>query len=216
MPKRQDSNRQPQSIQLGWTLILTSIFLILFSVFSSPEPIPQSQPYSKFINLVEADHVERVIISSNRIEYFLKSAVVESESEQVFRTVPVNQDTELPKILRQHQVEFSATPTNNGDGLWGFIKLLFFLFIIINLGSFLFNRGQDGGLGASPFSIGKSNARIYAEGSMDVTFDDVAGVDEAKTELYEIVDFLQHGANICPLGSQNTQRSFVSWTSRYR
>ena len=201
MPKRQDRDRKPQSSQLGWTLIVTSTFLILFSLFLSPAQIPQSQPYSKFINLVESNRVERVVISSNRIEYFLKSeALGEDQSEQVFTTVPVTQDTELPKILRQHQVEFSATPANSNDGFWGFVKLLFFFFLIVNLGSLFFNRSQEGG--ASPFTIGRSNARIYSEGSMDVTFDDVAGVDEAKTELYEIVDFLQHGAKYIRLGAK--------------
>ena len=202
MSKRQDRTRKPQSSQLGWTLIVTSIFLIIFSLFLSPAQLPQSQPYSKFINLVEADRVERVIIGSNRIEYFLKSELVTDKPEQVFTTVPVTQDTELPKILRQHQVEFSATPISSNDGFWSFIRLLFFLFLFINLGSLFFNRGQDGGVGASPFTIGKSTARIYSEGSMDVTFDDVAGIDEAKTELYEIVDFLQHGAKYIRLGAK--------------
>ena len=202
MPKRQERNRKPQSSQLGWTLIVASTFLIVFSLLLPPAQITQSQPYSKFIDLVEANRVERVVIGSNRIEYFLKSDLAEDQAEQVFITVPVTQDTELPKILRQHQVEFSATPVNTGDGFWGFIKLLFFLFLIVNLGSFLFSRSQDGGTGVSPFTIGKSNARIYSEGSMDVTFDDVAGIDEAKTELYEIIDFLQHGAKYIRLGAK--------------
>ncbi len=200
MPKRPDRNRQPQSSQLGWTLIWMSTLLILFSLFLTPAQVPQSQPYSKFIDLVESDRVERVIISPNRIEYFLKSETVAEESEQVFTTVPVTQDTELPKILRKHQVEFSAIPASDGDGFWGFVKLLFFLFLIINLGGLLFSRGQEGG--PSPFAIGRSKARIYSEGSVDVTFDDVAGVDEAKTEVREIVDFLQHGAKYMRLGAK--------------
>ena len=200
MPKRQNLTEKPQSSSLGWALIFTSIILILFSLFLPQTQIPQSQPYSKFIDAVEANRVERVIISSNRIEYFLKSEALGNKLEQVFITVPVTQDTELPKILRQHQVEFSAIPSNNGDGFWGFLKLLFFFFLIVNLGSLLFNRGQEGG--ASPFAIGKSKARIYSEGSMDITFDDVAGVDEAKTELYEIVDFLKHGAKYICLGAK--------------
>ncbi|ELS00765.1 ATP-dependent metalloprotease FtsH [Xenococcus sp. PCC 7305] len=202
MVKRQDRNRKQESSLLGWYLIMTSIFLILLSLFWTPIQVPKSQPYSKFIDLVEADRVERVLISSNKIEYWLKSKLVDTESDQVFTTVPIVQDTELPKILRQHQVEFSAIPENNNGGFWSFIGLLFFLFIIITLGGFFFGRGQNGGMGASPFAIGKSNARIYSEGSMDVTFDDVAGVDEAKTELYEIVDFLKHGAKYIRLGAK--------------
>ncbi len=202
MVKRPDRNREPQSSQLGWTLILTSAFLVLLSILLTPAQIPQSQPYSKFIDLVEADRVEKVIISSNRIEYFLKSELAGDKSEQIFTTVPVAQDTELTKMLRQHQVEFSATPIDTSNGFWGFIRLLFFIFLIINIGSLFFRSGPEGGKGISPFTIGRSNARIYSEGSMDITFDDVAGVDEAKTELYEIVDFLKHGAKYIHLGAK--------------
>ncbi|MDJ0532188.1 MAG: ATP-dependent zinc metalloprotease FtsH [Xenococcaceae cyanobacterium MO_207.B15] len=202
MPKRQNPTRKSESNQLESILIVTLVFLILLSLFLPPAKVPQSQPYSKFIDLVESDKVERVIIGSNQIQYSLKSKVFEDESEQIFTTVPVTQDTELPKILRKHQVEFSANPATNGDGFWGFIKILFFLFLIVNLASLFFSRNQGGDNIVSPFSIGRSNARIYSEGSVDVTFDDVAGVDEAKTELYEIVDFLQHGAKYIRLGAK--------------
>ena len=198
MSKRPDRTQKPQSSQLGWVLIFTSTLLILFSLLLPQSP--SHQPYSEFIDLVESDRIERVVIGSNVIEYFLKSEAVGDKSEQVFTTIPVTQDTELPKILRQHQVKFSATPASSGNGFWGFVQFLFFLFLIINLGGFLFNRGQDGG--ASPFAIGRSKARIYSEGSVDVTFDDVAGVDEAKTELHEIVDFLQHGSKYIRLGAK--------------
>ena len=200
MSKRRERNRPEQSDQLGWTLMVTATLVIIVSLWLTPAKVPQSQPYSKFIDLVETDQVEKVIISSNQIEYFLKSELVEQESEQSFTTVPVPQDAELTKLLREHQVEFSAIPETSGDGFWNFIKLLFFLFLIVNIGSlFLSSRPERG---TNPFTIGRSTARIYSEGSMDVTFDDVAGVDEAKAELYEIVDFLQHGAKYIRLGAK--------------
>ncbi len=202
MPKRQKPTKTPQSNPIGWSIIVTAICLILFSLFLPTTPANQPQPYSEFINLVESDRVERVVIGSSHIEYVLKSQFNNNELDQVFTTVIVNQDTELPKLLRQHQVEFSATPVNTGDGVWGLIKFLFFFFLIINLGSLLFNRGQQGNVGSSPFGIGRSNARIYSEGTMDVTFDDVAGIDEAKAELYEIVDFLQHQVKYSLLGAK--------------
>lgn len=201
LKRHSTDNKKPKSDPLGWTLIVTSIFLILFSLLVPQAQPPQSQPYSTFINLVESDRVEKVVISSNQIKYVLKSEALGDKSEQVFTTVPIAQDTELTKILRQHQVEFSATPSDSGNGVWGFLKLLFFIFLIINLGGLLFSRGQEG-RPTSPFTIGRSNARIYSEGTMDVTFDDVAGVDEAKTELLEIVDFLQHGAKYIRLGAK--------------
>ena len=200
MPKRQNPTKTPQSNPMGWSLIVTAICLILFSLFLPVNSPNKSQPYSQFIDLVENDRVERVTIGSSHIEYILKSESVGNESKQVFTTVIVAQDTELPQLLRQHQVEFSAIPATSSDGFWGFIKFLFFFFLIINLSALLFNRSQEGG--KSPFAIGRSNARIYSEGTMDITFDDVAGVDEAKAELYEIVDFLQHGAKYILLGAK--------------
>ncbi|MGL4882370.1 MAG: ATP-dependent metallopeptidase FtsH/Yme1/Tma family protein, partial [Waterburya sp.] len=204
MSKRQNPTKTPSSNQWGWSLIVTSICFIILSLFLPIAPPHKSQPYSKFINLVESDRVEKVIISSNSLEYTLKSKGTGEKPEQVFTTIPVTQDTELPKILRQHQVEFSAIPESNGNGFWGFLQLLFFFFLLINLSSLFFNRTSEGGGGGggSLFAIGRSNARIYSEGTMDITFDDVAGVDEAKTELAEIVDFLQHGAKYILLGAK--------------
>ncbi|PSB09328.1 cell division protein FtsH [Pleurocapsa sp. CCALA 161] len=199
MFQHQNPNQTSPSNQWQLTLILSALCLILFSLFLTPSSA-KSQSYSKFINLVESDRVEQVTISPNRLEYTLKSEGFADNSEQVFTTVPVTQDTELPKILRQHQVEFSATPANNDTWFWGFVQVLFFLFLLVNLGGLLIARRQQGG--ASPFAVGRSNARIYSEGSLDVTFDDVAGVDEAKTELYEIVDFLQNKTKYALLGAK--------------
>ena len=192
----------PKSSPLGWSIIVTTILLIMFSLFLPAAPASEVQPYSEFINLVESDRVEKVTIGSSHIKYVLKSPGVGKPTEKTFKTVIVEQDTELPKLLRQHQVEFSATPSNSGYGFWIFIQFLFFFWLIINLGSFMFARGQQGGAGANPFGIGQSNARIYSEGAMDVTFDDVAGIDEAKAELYEIVDFLQHQVKYSLLGAK--------------
>jgi cell division protease FtsH len=97
-------------------------------------------------------------------------------------------------------VEFSATPSEGGSWFWSLLSWLFFFFLIFGLSGLLFNRSQEGG--PAIFTVGKSKARIYAEGSTGVTFDDVAGVDEAKTELQEIVDFLQHAAKYTRLGAK--------------
>ena len=202
MPKKKHG-QVPKSNPLGWSTIVTAIMLIVFSLFLPATPANEVQPYSEFINLVESDRVEQVTIGSSHLKYVLKSQGIDNnDSERTFKTVIVEQDTELPKLLRQHQVEFSATPSGSGYGIWGFLQFLFFFWLIVNLGSFLFARGQQGSTGKSPFGIGQSNARIYSEGTMDVTFDDVAGIDEAKAELYEIVDFLQHQTKYSLLGAK--------------
>jgi cell division protease FtsH len=200
MPNQQKPVQTPESRQIGWSMIVTAICLILFSLFLPTTP-NKSQPYSEFINQVESDRVERATIGSSHIEYILKSKLVNNESKQIFITNIVEQDTELPKLLHQHQVEFSAASTSNG-GVWEFLKFTFFLFLFLNLVGFWFSRNGQEGTNKSLFGIGQSNARIYSEGTMDVTFDDVAGIDEAKAELYEIVDFLQHQTKYSLLGAK--------------
>ena len=201
MPNRQNQTRKNQYGQLAWTIIFTSTFLILINLFMF-QAVPQKhQPYSEFLKLVERDRVEKVVIGSNQIQYELKSPTKAEEAKEVYTTTPVPQDTELTQILRQHEVEFSAIPNTNGEGFWGFLKLLFFLFIFINIAGLLLSRGEQAG-GVSPFSLSKSKARIYAEGTTGITFDDVAGVDEAKVELQEIVDFLQNAQKYIVLGAK--------------
>jgi cell division protease FtsH len=200
MSNQQKPAQTPESRQIGWSMIVTAICLILFSLFLPTTP-HKSQPYSEFINQVESDRVEMVTIGSSHIEYVLKPKLVNNESKQIFITNIVEQDTTLPKLLHQHQVEFSAVSTSNG-GVWEFLKFTFFFFLLLNLGGFLLSRNGQERTNKSLFGIGQSNARIYSEGTMDVTFDDVAGIDEAKAELYEIVDFLQHQAKYSLLGAK--------------
>ncbi|MBF2079809.1 MAG: ATP-dependent zinc metalloprotease FtsH, partial [Synechococcales cyanobacterium T60_A2020_003] len=94
-------------------------------------------------------------------------------------------------------VEFSASPSSGWMGsLLGWLLLLL---IFLGMWSWIVNRGSMGG---SALTIGKSKARIYSEGSVGVTFDDVAGIDEAKAELREIVDFLQNAEKYTRLGAK--------------
>jgi cell division protease FtsH len=201
MSNQKKSTKTPQSSPIAWSLVITAICLIVFSLFI-PTTLDKSQPYSEFLNQVESDMVESVTIGSSHIQYILKPGLVANESEQKNITAIVEQDTQLPQLLHKHHIEFSATPGTNGDGAWGFIKFMLFFFVMLNLGSLLLNRNQSGSTNKSPFSIGQSNARIYSEGTMKITFDDVAGIDEAKTELYEIVDFLQHQTKYSLLGAK--------------
>ena len=200
MSKKQKPVKTPESKQISWSMIITALFLIIFSLFLPATP-NKSQPYSEFINLVESDRVERVTIGSTHIEYVLKPELVNSETEQIFVTGIVEQDLELPKLLHKHQVEFSAA-SSSSNGAWELLKFIFYFFLLLNLASFLFARNHQGGTNKSPFGIGQSNARIYSEGTMDITFNDVAGIDEAKAELYEIVDFLQHKTKYALLGAK--------------
>ncbi|MEM6752506.1 MAG: ATP-dependent metallopeptidase FtsH/Yme1/Tma family protein, partial [Cyanobacteria bacterium P01_C01_bin.38] len=194
--KNKSPIKPPKMRQFGGSLfiLLTLLLLLNFIVpgFFAPET-PQA-PYSEFIAQVQAGKVERAIVGGNRIQYVLKPSY---GKEQVFTTTPVALDLDLPKILRENNVEFAAPlPDRNGwIGTllsWVIPPLIFFAF-------WMFLMRRQGG---AALTVGKSKARIYSEGSTGVQFSDVAGVDEAKTELEEIVDFLKNADKYTRLGAK--------------
>ncbi|NJK62632.1 MAG: ATP-dependent zinc metalloprotease FtsH [Synechococcaceae cyanobacterium SM2_3_1] len=198
-PRRTDS----EPIYGGFVRLM--IMLLLISVF-----IPRSfslslVPYSQFIQQVEAGQVATAEIGTNRIRYSLKEGINlpvsgEDQAAQEFITIPIPEDSELSTLLRQHEVEYSASPPQS-SWFTVLIAWLLPLFLFFMLSSMIFKRGPLRG-NPSPFSVGKSHARIYSEGSTGVTFQDVAGIDEAKAELEEIVDFLQHSSKYTLLGAK--------------
>ena len=158
-------------------------------------------PYSDFINQVESGQVTAASVGSQQIIYTLKPLpnleAVETDNKPIQRiTVPLKNDTELPGILRSHNVEIEAVADAGAGGFLGLflpILLIWFLF-----SSFMNRGGVQGGM----LNVGKSKARMYLEGSSQINFDDVAGIDEAKAELQEIVDFLQNAQKYVSLGAK--------------
>ena len=187
--------------QFGGSLfILLALLLLLNSIvpsFFGPQ-YPQA-PYSEFIAQVQAGKVERAIVGNERIEYVLDSNNVYGSSvEKVFTTTPVALDLDLPKILRENNVEFAAPPPNNNGWIGTLLSWVIPPLIFFGIWGFLMRR--QGGGAALP--VGKSKARIFSEGSTGVKFSDVAGVDEAKAELEEIVDFLKNADKYTRLGAK--------------
>ena len=166
--------------------IVSGLFLFtnLFFPQLFGEPTPQV-PYSMFIDQVEDGDVARASVGQNEIVYELKS---NDQQPQIFRTNPVL-DLELPKRLEASGVEFTAAPPKNnwfGNILGWVIPPLIF----VAIWQFFISRSAGGAQGA--LSLTKSKAKVYVDGdSTKVSFDDVAGVEEAKAELTEIVDFLK-------------------------
>ncbi len=137
---------------------------------------------------------------ADRIEYSLKTQTPDGQpTEQVFITTPVAIDLDLPKILRENNVEFAAPPPNQNGWIGTLLSWVAPPLIFFGIWGFLMNR-QGGGPAA--LTVGKSKARIYSEGSTGVKFLDVAGVDEAKAELEEIVDFLKNAGKYTKLGAK--------------
>ena len=203
MPLDTNNNRRiktPQPRRFGGTWFLIFMALMFLNLLLIQVPQATTKAYSEFLTQVEAGKVSRVEIAPNNIRYILKSDFSGSEKskqKQVFNTVPVPNDAELTKILRKHDVKFFVRPESWLLTLlsWVIPPLVFF-----SIWAWFISRSRGGG--AAALTIGKSKARIYSEGSTGVTFNDVAGVDEAKTELQEIVDFLQYAEKYKRLGAR--------------
>ncbi|MDZ7959258.1 MAG: ATP-dependent zinc metalloprotease FtsH [Aulosira sp. DedQUE10] len=185
----------------GSFLILLTVLLLLNFIVPSflGTRLPQV-PYSDFIVQVQAGKVERAMVGSDRIQYVLKTQNPDGKAaEQVLTTTPVALDLELPKILREHNVEFAAPAPDQNGWLGTLLSWVAPPLIFFGIWGFLMNR-QGGGPAA--LTVGKSKARISSDGSTGVKFTDVAGVDEAKIELEEIVDFLRNADKYTRLGAK--------------
>jgi cell division protease FtsH len=193
------NNRRPRWLGLGLLAALT--ILILANVFTQPGQQLQQVPYSQFLEQVEAGEVKEAVIAPDQIRYQLKgSETSNADTAPGFSTVPVQNDQQLAAKLRANDVEFSAIPPQDGNGslfFWLIAPILLYLVI-----GFFIRRGQGGPGGAAALGVGKSKARLYAEGDTRTTFDDVAGVDESKAELLEIVDFLRNSDKYTRLGAK--------------
>lgn len=198
----QNNNQQEKQGWLGsWLIPVVALALLLASLFSSPEG--KEVPYSQFIEQVKNSQVEEVSIGPERIEYKLKPEAVEEENASPVRqTFNVPSDRDLTEVLEANNVEYTGAPAGGGGGWlvgalsWVLPPLLFF-----GLAYFLFNRAQ-GGASNPIMSVGRSKARIYSEGDTGFTFEDIAGVDEAKEELKEVVDYLKNATKYSRLGAK--------------
>ncbi|BAY14572.1 FtsH peptidase [Anabaenopsis circularis NIES-21] len=197
-----NSIKPPRIKQFGGSLLIlfTLLLLLNFIVPSFFGPRLPQVPYSDFITQVQQGKVDRAVVGGDRIEYTLKTPTADGKkTEQVFATTPVALDLDLPKILRENKVEFAAPLPDQNGWIGTLLSWVAPPLIFFGVWGFLMNR-QGGGPAA--LTVGKSKARIYSEGSTGVKFPDVAGVDEAKAELEEIVDFLKNATKYTNLGAK--------------
>ncbi|MFU8884588.1 MAG: ATP-dependent zinc metalloprotease FtsH [Cyanobacteriota bacterium] len=201
MPIRQDDNRPTRRFGLINLLLIGFGVLLLVSNFL-PNPANQVPrvPYSLFIDQVNDDNVQRAYITSDQIRYELKEVQTEG-APTVLATTPIF-DMDLPQRLEQHGVEFAAAPPQKPNIFstilsWVVPPLIF----IVVLQFFARRSGMGGAQGALSFT--KSKAKVYVpDEESRVTFNDVAGVDEAKAELTEIVDFLKKPERYAAIGAR--------------
>ncbi|MCR4321872.1 MAG: ATP-dependent zinc metalloprotease FtsH [Candidatus Brocadiaceae bacterium] len=180
--------------------ILFLFFLPALAIHQSAHaafPVTERIPYSDFKKLIQEDKLEEVILDSLTIKGILKAEEWQKVKKSV-TTVKVD-DPDLIKELVAHNIKFSAAAPANG-GWQQNLFLLWFIPMIIFL--IMMTRLRRGATGAGLMSIGKSRANLYIDKDTGVTFDDVAGVDEAKEELKEVIDYLQNPQKYQRLGGK--------------
>ncbi len=151
--------------------------------------------YSEFLDYLKQDKVVEVAITANAIQGRLKP---ESEGgrEEYFKTVKV--DPEIAKLLSEHRIKYSGTIESTF--LRDIISWLLPVFIFLGVWFFLMKKMMPQQPGF--MSLGKSKAKIYKQEDTGITFKDVAGVDEAKVELEEIIEFLRNPGKYTEFGGQ--------------
>jgi cell division protease FtsH len=153
--------------------------------------------YSKLIERIKAGQVQRVKIQSDRIDYVLKP---EFGSQRYF-TRSSGSTEELMALLRQYLVEFDTLP-DTAVSPAGLMGLLLSAGMLVGTFAWLLKFSNAGGGVGVGMGMGKSQARVYQQGKTGITFADVAGVDEAKQELQEVVDFLANGEKYRQIGAK--------------
>jgi len=192
-------NKRWRNVGLYVLAVITVIF-IGTSVFDKPstESSTKTLRYSDFIEAVQDKEISRVLISPDNAT----AQVVENDGSR--SEVNLAPDKDLLKILTENNVDIAVTPTKLANPWQQALSSLIFPVLLIGGLFFLFRRSQSGNAGGGnpAMSFGKSKARLQMEPSTQVTFSDVAGVEGAKLELTEVVDFLKSPDRFTAVGAK--------------
>ncbi len=190
------TNRYVRSLVV-WALVVAVVLFVLVPMYRSTRTVPRSVDFSEFLTLVEQGQVVgKVVFNEDN-----STITGERKDGQPFRTTYSKEATlQIQALLRQKGIPFAVeAPARNSPWpnlLSSFLPLL----LIIGLWFLMIRQAQSGSNQA--LSFGKSRARLHHESKPKVTFDDVAGVEEAKEELQEIIEFLKHPKKFQALGAK--------------
>src|SRR3970040_572356 len=198
MAKKTTSKAKKTPFSIGYILIFLAVMYVV-QMFLSPKA--EELSYSQFRLYLKNGYISDCTVGSNLIRGNYKKVSAEGDKEEkvAFATVPI-QDMELVNELESQKVRFKGAVENN------FIKNVLmwwvFPFVIMALGWFFLFR-KVGGMGSPFMSFGKAKIKLYSDnGTQKTTFIDVAGCDEAKEELKEIIDFLSYPERFQKLGGK--------------
>jgi cell division protease FtsH len=177
---------------LALWLVITLMMVMLYNLFSKQHLAETSISYTDFLAMVDDERISQVVIQGQ--ELFVTD--VDNNRLKVFAP----EDSDLIKILRQKGVVISAKPPSENPWYMSVLVSWFPMIVLIGVWIFFMRQMQAGG--GKALSFGKSRARLMSDQSERVTFEDVAGIDEAKEELIEIVEFLRDPKKFTRLGGR--------------
>jgi len=175
-------------------LVIGLTMILLFNLFNKPQGNVSSLTYSEFMTKIDNKTINRVGIEGDTISGTLQDG-------RPFRTIyPVN-DTELIPLLREAGVDITVKESQKDNLIMTIFVSWFPMLLLIGVWIFFMRQMQGGGKGGA-LSFGKTKAKLMEKGTNTVTFADVAGIDEAKEELEEIIDFLKDPHKFTVLGGR--------------
>ncbi len=175
-------------------VVIAIVLMSVFNNFTATQSSPQTLAYSDFIEQVRQGQVKEVTVQGRTIDGV-------SQNGQRFTTYSPGDDGLVGDLLNNN-VEIRAAPPEKPSVLMQILINWFPLFILIGLWIFFMRQMQGGGGGRGAMSFGKSKARMLSEDQVKVTFADMAGAEEAKDEVVEVVDFLKDPSKFQKLGGK--------------
>ncbi|MBC8458036.1 MAG: ATP-dependent zinc metalloprotease FtsH [Deltaproteobacteria bacterium] len=173
-------------------IVISLMMILLFQIFKKETTRTGQLSYTEFLNMVEEGEISRVTIQGDKISGI-------SNQGRSFRTF-APKDLELIKILRNKGIEITARPGETSPWYMTILVSWFPMLLLIGVWIFFMRQMQAGG--GKALSFGKSRARLVTDEKNKVTFDDVAGIQEAKEELQEIIEFLRDPKKFTRLGGR--------------
>ena len=182
----------PLQKNIALWLVISLVFVLLYHIFSQPKGAQENVVYSDFLTSVDRGQVKEVTIQGENIS----GKLADGKSFKTF----MPKDTDIVKNLVSKNVRISAKPTEESPWYMTLLISWFPMLLLIGVWIFFMRQMQSGGGKAMAF--GKSRARLMTDKGTKVTFEDVAGIDEAKAELEEVIEFLRDPKKFTRLGGR--------------